>query len=145
MRLKELMTTDVVSIRPDEAADTAWNRMVRKGVCHLLVEDEGRLLGVISEGDLGGRRGGPLRRGRTVRDLMSAGVVIAEPEMTLRDAANLMRSRFVGSSLIMDARRVVGIVTATDVLRELGRGSSPPRRPGQTEVDAAGAITRAGG
>ena len=67
MRLKELMTTDIVSISPDEAADTAWNRMVRKGIRHLLVEDEGRLLGVISKGDLGGHRGGPLRRGRTVR------------------------------------------------------------------------------
>lgn len=126
MRLKELMTTDVVGVRPDETADTVWNRMVRKGIRHLLVEDEGRVLGVISEGDLGGRRGGPLRRGRTVRDLMSARVVIAEPEMTVRDAADLMRSRFVGSALIMDAGRVVGIVTATDVLNELRKGSSRP-------------------
>ena len=86
-----------------------------------------------------------MRRGRTVRDLMSARLVIAEPEMTLPDAANLMRSRFVGSSLIMDAGRVVGIVTAADVLHELGRGSSRPAVQGQTEVDAAGAIKRARG
>jgi CBS domain-containing protein/ribosome-associated translation inhibitor RaiA len=126
MRLKELMTTDVVSVSPDEAADAAWNRMARRGIRHLLVKDGGQLLGVVSERDLGGRKGGPLRRGRAVRDLMSARVVTAEPGTTLRQAANLMRDRLVGSLPIMDAGRVVGIVTATDVLHELGRGSSRP-------------------
>src|SRR5690606_31615837 len=53
----------------------------------------------------------------------------------LRQAANLMRSRQIGSLLVTDENdQLVGIVTATDVLDELGRGFVRPavmaeRRP----------------
>ncbi len=127
MRLQEIMTTDVVTIGPDEAASTAWSRMERKQVRHLVVAEGKRLLGVISERDLGGPHGGTVRRGRTVRDLMTPSVAVATPETTLRQAANLMRGRLIGSLPVIDDQRVVGIVTATDVLAELGRGSSRPK------------------
>ena len=126
MRLQEIMTTEVVTIGPDEAASTAWSRMERERVRHLVVTEGKRLLGVLSERDLGGRWGGAVRRGRTVRDLMTSQVAVATPETTLRQAANLMRGRLVGSLPVVDDRRVIGIVTATDVLEELGRGSSRP-------------------
>ena len=126
MRLQEIMTTEVVTIGPDEAASTAWSRMERERVRHLVVTEGKRLLGVLSERDLGGRWGGAVRRGRTVRDLMTSQVAVATPETTLRQAANLMRGRLVGSLPVVDDRRVIGIVTATDVLEELGRGSSWP-------------------
>jgi acetoin utilization protein AcuB len=58
----------------------------------------------------------------------------ATPATTLRQAANLMRRRLIGSLPVLEDGRIVGIVTATDVLEELGRGSSRPtvrakRRP----------------
>lgn len=126
MRLQEIMTTEVVTIGPDEAASTAWSRMERKRVRHLVVTEGRRLLGVLSERDLGGRRGGTVRRGQTVRDLMTPQVATATAATTLRQAANLMRGRLIGSLPVVDDGRVVGIVTATDVLEELGRGSSRP-------------------
>lgn len=126
MRLQEIMTTDVISIGPDEAADAAWSRMDMNGIRHLLVKDGARLLGVLSERDLGGRNGSVLRSGRTVRELMPPKVVTAKPGTTLRAAANLMRGRLIGCLPIVDDGQVVGIVTATDVLDELGRGSSRP-------------------
>jgi CBS-domain-containing membrane protein len=61
-----------------------------------------------------------------VEELMTSKPVSAEPETTLRHAANLMRSRRVGSLPVLDGDRLVGIVTATDVLDELGRGSIRP-------------------
>lgn len=126
MRLQEIMTRGVISIGPDEAADTAWSKMERKGIRHLVVTEGARLLGVLSERDLGGREGGALRKGRTVRDFMMPRVATATPATTLRQAANLMRGRLIGSLPVVDDGRVVGIVTATDVLEELGRGSSRP-------------------
>jgi len=126
MRLKEIMNTQVVTIGPDELASAAWSRMVRKRIRHLLVTEGGRLLGVLSERDLGGRKGGAVRRGRTVRDLMTAQAASASPATTLRQAANLMRGRLIGSLPVLEDGRIVGIVTATDVLEELGRGSSRP-------------------
>ncbi|MCC7083168.1 MAG: CBS domain-containing protein [Burkholderiales bacterium] len=126
MRLHEIMSPDVVTIGPEEDASKAWSRMQRAGIRHLVVTEAGRLLGVISERDLGGSKGAELRRGRTVRDLMTKQVASAQPTTTLRQAANLMRSRLIGSLPVVEDGVVVGIVTATDVLEELGRGSSRP-------------------
>ena len=126
MRLHEIMTTEVISIGPDDPASTAWTRMEQEGIRHLVVKEGKRLLGVLSERDLGGRSGGAVRRGRAVRDLMTPQVATATPATTLRQAANLMRGQLIGCLPVVDNGRVVGIATATDVLGELGRGSSRP-------------------
>ncbi len=126
MRLDEIMTTDVVSIGPDETANAAWVLMGRKNIRHLVVTEGKSLLGVLSDRDLGGRQGAAIRKGRTVRELMTPRVAVATPGMTLRQAANVMRGRLIGSLPVVDGGRVVGIATATDVLHELGRGSSRP-------------------
>ncbi len=126
MRLQEIMNTDVVTIRPDQTATAAWTRMQRKRIRHLVVSEDSRLLGMISDRDLGGRDGAAVRRGRTVRDLMTENVATASPTTTLRQAANLMRGRLIGSLPVLEDDRIVGIVTATDVLDELGRGSTRP-------------------
>jgi CBS domain-containing protein len=95
-----------------------------------VTSDGGELAGMISERDLGGRTGEAARRGRSVEDLMTARVVSAEPTMTLRDAANLMRGRMIGSLPVVEDMELVGIVTATDVLDALGSGSArATRRP----------------
>src|SRR5690606_4597333 len=73
-----------------------------------------------------GRSGAALRRGRTVGELMTLDPISAEPKTTLRQAANLMRARRVGCLPVLEDDELVGIVTATDVLDELGRGSSRP-------------------
>jgi CBS domain-containing protein len=61
-----------------------------------------------------------------VRDLMTPQVAVATPATTLRQAANLLRGRLIGCLPVVENSRVVGIATATDVLDELGRGSSRP-------------------
>lgn len=126
MRLQELMSTDVATIGPDETADTAWAQMQRGRIRHLVVMDDVHMVGVLSERDLGGRSGTALRRGRSVRELMTGSPASATPTTTLRQAANLMRGRLIGSLPVVEDDRVVGIVTATDVLDELGRGSTRP-------------------
>lgn len=120
------MNPDVVTIRPDQTATAAWTKMQRNRIRHLVVSEDSLLLGVVSERDLGGRNGAVLRRGRLVRDLMTHEVASASPTTTLRQAANLMRGRLIGSLPIVEDDRIVGIVTATDVLDELGRGATRP-------------------
>jgi CBS domain-containing protein/ribosome-associated translation inhibitor RaiA len=126
VRVQEIMTKGVISIGPAETASTAWWRMQHEGIRHLVVIDDGTLVGVLSERDLGGRKGDATREGRTVGDLMTTQIATASPSTTLRQAANLMRSRRIGSLPVVEGERVLGIVTATDVLDELGRGSTRP-------------------
>jgi CBS domain-containing protein len=126
MRLREIMRKSVVTIDSEEAANLARSRMRRRRIRHLVVTENGHLVGVLSERDLGGRSGADIQKGRTVRELMTPRVVTAKPKTTLRQAANLMRGRLIGSLPVLEGDRLVGIVTATDVLDELGRGSARP-------------------
>ncbi|HKW48047.1 MAG TPA: CBS domain-containing protein [Gemmatimonadaceae bacterium] len=124
--LGEIMQTRVVTIGPKESATAAWTRMRRRGIRHLVVTDHERLVGVLSERDLGGRTGARLREGRSVRDLMTRRVLRAEPNTTLRDAADQMRARLIGSLPVVEGERLVGIVTATDVFDAIGPDRMAP-------------------
>lgn len=126
MCVQEVMSTEVVAVGPEETANRAWTKMWRQRIRHLTVMDGERLVGLISERDLGGRDGSEVRNGMRVRDLMSEQVVSATPRTTLRQAANKMRGHTIGSLPVIEKDRVVGIVTATDVLDELGRSSTRP-------------------
>lgn len=120
MRLGDIMERRVVTIRPGDTASAAWTRMRRQDIRHLVVMEDSEIVGVISERDLGGRTGGDLRRGRTVRNLMTPQIVTATPDMTLEQAADLMRSRLIGSLPVVKDGELAGIVTATDVFDALG-------------------------
>jgi CBS domain-containing protein len=131
------MRTNVVTIEPTDTASAAWSRMQQRRIRHLVVTENGELVGVLSERDLGGRSGASVRKGKSVGELMSPKVVSVGPETTLREAANLMRGRLVGSLPVVEDERLVGIVTATDVLDELGRGFTRPDVGGRRRLQRA--------
>lgn len=126
MRLQDLMNTRVETASPHEAAADAWERMRARRIHHLVVVDRGEVVGVVSERDLGGPRGSALREGRTTADLMTPQVVSAEPETTVRKAANLLRGHTVGCLPVFDGQKLAGIVTVSDLLELLGRGAERP-------------------
>ncbi len=53
------------------------------------------------------------------------GVVAVSPRRTLRQAASLMDEEGVGSLLVQEGERVVGLITERDVLRALATGADP--------------------
>jgi acetoin utilization protein AcuB len=126
MRIQDVMTEDVRTAAPTDSAEGAWELMRERGFHHLVVTRGSRVVGILSDRDAGGRQGASLRRGRTVEDLMTTHVVTVEPTTTIRKAANLMRGRSIGCVVVTDRERVVGIVTVSDVLELLGRGSERP-------------------
>ena len=134
MQLREIMNERVVTIEPTEAASTAWTRMRRRGIRHLVVMDDRRPVGVLSERDLGGRTGARTRRGRRVQDLMTPRVVSVEPETTVRRAAELMRERLIGSLPVVEGDQLVGLVTATDVFEALDHEDTGPLSGAEREM-----------
>jgi acetoin utilization protein AcuB len=123
MRVQDIMTEAVERMRPGATADEAWELMRAKRIHHLVVTEGGRLIGLLSDRDAGGRRGASVRRDRTVADLMTRDVVTVQPSTPVRRAANLMRGRSIGCLVVTDKNRVVGIVTVADLLTLLGRGA----------------------
>ncbi len=50
--VRDIMSTEVVYARPEETVETCMMRMTEKRIRHLPVEDQGKLVGMISIGDL---------------------------------------------------------------------------------------------
>lgn len=122
MRVQDVMTEEVETISPANAAEDAWELMRTHGFHHVVVTRGSRVVGILSDRDAGGRRGVTVRRGHTVEELMTPHVVTVEPTATVKKAANLMRGRSIGCVVVTNRGRVVGIVTVADLLEILGRG-----------------------
>ena len=133
MRLRDVMSDEVITIGPEDTASDALAVMRRRGIRHLAVVEEGRLVGVIAARDLEDASvtasGGEVR----VRARMATDPVSASSATSLRHAANLMRGRSIGCAVVTEKGRVAGIVTTSDLLELLGRGAIRPtavaRRP----------------
>ncbi len=126
MRVGEIMTEDVLTVAPDEAVAAARTLMRARGIHHLVVVDERRrVIGVVSAGDVGGRRA-PVSDDRRIGEVMSTPVVCVERDTTVRRAANVLRGHTIGCLPVLEDGRLAGILTLSDLLELLGRGSFRP-------------------
>ncbi|HEX9696824.1 MAG TPA: CBS domain-containing protein [Actinomycetota bacterium] len=64
-----------------------------------------------------------------VEDLMSTDLCTVDPEASLAEASTLMGERAVGSAIVIEGGRLVGIVTERDVVRAMSNAHDAPLRP----------------
>ncbi|MGE0460658.1 MAG: CBS domain-containing protein [Vicinamibacterales bacterium] len=123
------MSENVATVEPQTPAAMAAQLMRSKGIHHLVVMDNGVLQGVVSARDLPesvttGRRGG-----KNVEDVMQTHVVTVGPNALTSRAANVMRGRAIGSLVVVQRGKVMGIVTVSDLLDLVGQGAGrQPKR-----------------
>lgn len=124
MKVSEIMTSGVQTVGPATPAVNARARMRTKRIHHLLVKEGSKLVGMLSARDFrrGARRGRATRR--LVADVMTPYVVTVKPNTSVYEAATLMRGRSIGSLIVVDRKRAVGIVTVADLLERID-----PRTP----------------
>ena len=119
--IRRFMTVGPHSVSSRHTLAEAHQVMREKGVRHLPVIDEGRLVGVVSQRDLylmETLRGVDMARER-VEEAMSAEPFVVAPDALLADVADAMATRRHGSALVVERATVVGIFTSTDALRAL--------------------------
>lgn len=121
MKLREIMTSPVLSSTPREPASDAFARMRDAGVRHAVVLSDGAVVGVVSDRDLGGPLGGAVRKGKSVGDLMQREPVVAPPELGVARAALLVRKHRIGCVPVVEEGELVGIVTRSDLLAALAK------------------------
>jgi acetoin utilization protein AcuB len=129
MRVLEVMTRRVESVSADASAEGALRQMRTKRIRHLVATRDGEVVGVVSSRDLEAL--GSSRQVQSVADVMSSPAVTARPDMTIRQAANLLRGRTIGCLPVMDEGKLVGILTTTDLLERIGRGLERPVSKGK--------------
>jgi acetoin utilization protein AcuB len=125
MKVSEIMSAGVQTVRPGTPLATARERMRGKKIHHLLVMEDAEIRGVLSLRDLTprGRIGGAAKL--TVAEAMTPRVVTVAPETSVRRAANTMRGHAIGCVIVVEAGVPVGIVTLSDLLE---RVAAVPRR-----------------
>jgi len=116
---RDLMSSPVRTIRPETTIEQAQRILFRYGHSGLsVVEPTGELVGVISRRDLDLA----LHHGFShapVKGYMSQNLKIITPETTLREIESLMVTYDLGRLPVLDQQELIGIVTRTDVLRQL--------------------------
>lgn len=122
------MTPNPTTIGPDVSVEAAFIRMRSKGFRHLLVVDENRLVGIVTDRDLrrpdlsdepdGWHSLYDLRDDYEVRYVMTESVHTVRPQERLEKAVDLMVEHKFGALPVVDKLgAVVGILSAHDALR----------------------------
>jgi len=163
MQARDIMTTGVVTIAPDAKIETAIALMTERRVSGLPVVDaEGVLVGILTEGDLlrrveigtdnlvrrpfldllmgRGREAIDYVRthSRRVSDLMTAEVVTVEGDEPLREVAGLLARRRIRRVPVVRDGRLVGVVSRYDLIAAVGYALQDvePAPPTDAEIAA---------
>jgi CBS domain-containing protein len=152
LQARDIMTRYVVSVRPDTPIEEIARRLIERGVSGLPVtEADGKLVGIVSEGDLVRRpelgterqpawwlylladaeeRAGRYVKshGRTAREVMTTPVWTVDENATLAEIAALLERRRIKRVPVLRRGEVVGIVSRADLLHGLAT------RPGRERV-----------
>lgn len=117
----QYMSVHTHSIPPTETLRTARDLMQAHGIRHLPVIRGGKLVGLLSLSDLyvlESSLGLDPERSR-VADALQDEVYAVPRETSLLEVARSMRDRRIGTAVIVEDEKVVGLFTATDAVRAL--------------------------
>jgi CBS domain-containing protein len=140
----DVMTRDVRVVRRSTPLKEIARQLVDHGVSAMpVLDEEDRLLGVVSEADLVSRssrdaheerRRRPFRRvpppgGGTAKDLMTTPVITVSAGTAISRAARMMQARGVKRLVVVDPEgRLVGLVSRADLVRVFLRDDDDIRR-----------------
>jgi CBS domain-containing protein len=119
MNVEELMVKNVITVHPDTLVEEAVRIMNTHEIGCLIVSENGKPIGIITERDLLKR---VLEQGKPpktiiVAEIMSRPVIYGDPQMELEDAARLMFRKKVKKLPIIRDQELVGLITLTDLAK----------------------------
>ncbi|MBI2361443.1 MAG: CBS domain-containing protein, partial [Deltaproteobacteria bacterium] len=115
MLVGKRMSKEPVTVSPQETLATAKAKMRAGKFRQIPVVEDGRLVGIITEGDIREHLG-DLEQTR-VKSCMTEGLLTVAPGTTLEEAAATLLNHKIGSLPVIEDRRLVGIITTSDILR----------------------------
>lgn len=126
MLVKEVMTKDLILIDKDASLSFAIDLMVKNRVSRLLVLDEDKLVGVLTERDildrLGSSRLGALQASSIhVSSAMTLNPITISPESDVIDAAKIMLEKRISGLPVVDKEELVGLITKSTMTKLCSR------------------------
>ncbi|MDA8211442.1 MAG: acetoin utilization AcuB family protein [Clostridia bacterium] len=123
MLVRRIMNKEVVTVSPEMSLWEALNLVKSKGIRHLPVVEEGRLVGIVSDRDL--RTASPpflqvenwdIMTGTLLKQIMHRDVITVHPLESIDEAARLLYEHRIGCLPVLQQGTVVGILTQSDIL-----------------------------
>lgn len=144
MKVSDLMTKDVVSVKPSMTLRDAAALLVEKRISGMpVVNEDNEVLGVLSEADILVKAGGSSSRNRllgwllepdfgdedkiraeTVGEAMSAPALTVTSHRPVHEAARLMVAEGVNRLPVVEDDKLIGILTRADVVRAFSRSDA---------------------
>jgi acetoin utilization protein AcuB len=132
LRVRDVMTREVRTLGPNDPLALADELMQQGRFRHVVVVDEGQIVGVLSRRDIfHGALAWSLGQGRKaheqllattpVKEVMATRVVTVDPDAPLAEAAALLRERQIGCLPVVAGDALAGILTEGDFLALLAR------------------------
>jgi CBS domain-containing protein len=163
MKAADVMTLDVLTVRPETATSDIAALMLERGVSAVpVVDDQRKVLGLVSEGDLMRRveAGTEKRRSwwlalfasnatlaseyvkshaRQAKDVMSAPAITVSEEISLADIADLIERHGIKRVPVVRDGKLVGIVSRANLLRALAtfQTAATPAKPDDRAIREA--------
>jgi CBS domain-containing protein len=143
MRASDVMVTDVITVKPNSNVQDVAKLLLANRISAVpVIDDAGKLVGMVSEGDLlrrseadtGHERAWWLRllmgrenlaaeylreHSRKVADVMTRGIISAEPDTSVADIATLLERHRIKRVPIVRNGNVVGIVSRANLIQAL--------------------------
>ena len=125
-KVKDLMTKDVLTVDCEEATVFAFEKLMKHKISAMpVVDDEGKMVGIVTATDLGHNLIlDKYQYGTKVKSVMVNDVVCVSSEDTIKDAISVMFDKAPGDSIInqlpvVDDGELVGIISDGDIIKIL--------------------------
>jgi CBS domain-containing protein len=133
MLVEDVMQAAVITITPKTSLTEAVRLVRHRGIRHLPVVEDDRLVGIVSDRDLKQAMASPataleshelryLLDALTVDEIMTRAVVTVGRMFPIEDAARLMVTEKISALPVTERGTLIGIVTETDVLELFVKG-----------------------
>lgn len=117
--VKEIMTKPIVKIDYGKTVQQAAKEMVKHRVGSIVIIKKNNPIGIITETDITKRIVAPAKDPKKlkVEDVMSSPLVFASPDDDVSEVIEKMEKHKIRRLPILQKRKIVGIVTHTDIAR----------------------------
>lgn len=116
MKVKNWMVKDPITINPDASIKDAIELMHKHSIRHLPVVEHDKMQGFVTESNLRQYFIPAMVENLTVSDVMIVNPITVDPNASIDSAARLIYTYKIGGLPVLERRRLVGILTITDIL-----------------------------
>jgi CBS domain-containing protein len=115
MNIRDVMTSNPRTVSPEDTIQNVACIMRDEDTGVVPVVENGRAVGVVTDRDIVVRAVADGQLNRPVRDIVSGDVITARPDMSTKEAAQLMSEHQVRRLPVVENDRLVGIVSIGDL------------------------------